>query len=251
VTAPAVWRARVLGRGRPTGGAREVRLALGPAPAAAAGQFALLSLGDALPAVFGLFRIAPASGWFSVLARPGGRASGRLLALAAGDRVRTIGFLGRGFPDPLPGDGTVHMVAESGRIASYWLLTRQARREGRPAVLWTAGGPAAEAGAAQIRAEGASWRRRDAAGTALAAAVAAARPRDLVCVAGPEAILAEGRRAAARLGLRVLLSVESPMACGVGACLGCPVRAADAPEDHPYLRVCADGPVFEATAVVL
>jgi dihydroorotate dehydrogenase electron transfer subunit len=56
----------------------------------------------------------------------------------------------------------------------------------------------------------------------------------LVCVAG----------IAARLTIPCQISVEATMACGMGACLGCAVPAADT--RLGYLHVCKDGPVFDA-----
>ena len=46
------------------------------------------------------------------------------------------------------------------------------------------------------------------------------------------------------------LSLESRMACGVGACLGCtiPTRS-DQNKDLSYQRACKEGPVFESTAI--
>jgi hypothetical protein len=39
------------------------------------------------------------------------------------------------------------------------------------------------------------------------------------------------------------------MACGLGACQGCAVKAA-APKDHGrYYHVCKDGPVFMTNAI--
>jgi dihydroorotate dehydrogenase electron transfer subunit len=55
----------------------------------------------------------------------------------------------------------------------------------------------------------------------------------LICVAG----------IAARLNVPCQLSIESAMACGMGACLGCAVSAADG---SGYYHVCKDGPVFDA-----
>ncbi len=43
------------------------------------------------------------------------------------------------------------------------------------------------------------------------------------------------------------ISLEARMACGIGACMGCVVKAADG----GTLRVCSDGPVFEIGKVVL
>jgi dihydroorotate dehydrogenase electron transfer subunit len=41
------------------------------------------------------------------------------------------------------------------------------------------------------------------------------------------------------------VSLETPMACGIGICFSCvaPVRTADG---WDYKRVCVDGPVFDA-----
>ncbi|HOI96633.1 MAG TPA: dihydroorotate dehydrogenase electron transfer subunit [Syntrophobacter fumaroxidans] len=47
------------------------------------------------------------------------------------------------------------------------------------------------------------------------------------------------------------LSLESLMACGLGACLGCALPAAspDDPAADGYVHVCKDGPIFPAGAV--
>ena len=41
------------------------------------------------------------------------------------------------------------------------------------------------------------------------------------------------------------LALEAPMACGVGACLGCTVPR----RKGGYARVCTDGPVFQAREI--
>jgi dihydroorotate dehydrogenase electron transfer subunit len=47
------------------------------------------------------------------------------------------------------------------------------------------------------------------------------------------------------------LSMESLMACGIGACLGCalPAIASDDPEGERYVHVCKDGPIFAAGSI--
>lgn len=47
------------------------------------------------------------------------------------------------------------------------------------------------------------------------------------------------------------VSLETLMACGISACLGCAIRASGQINDvaKPYLHVCKDGPVFEAGEV--
>ncbi len=46
------------------------------------------------------------------------------------------------------------------------------------------------------------------------------------------------------------VSIETMMACGMGACLGCAVQGVDFIENG-YLHVCKDGPVFEARKIWL
>lgn len=43
-------------------------------------------------------------------------------------------------------------------------------------------------------------------------------------------------------------SLETIMACGIGACLGCAVAGSDIMR-HDYIHVCKDGPVFEADKI--
>ncbi len=45
------------------------------------------------------------------------------------------------------------------------------------------------------------------------------------------------------------VSLESHMACGVGACLGCAVDRSSILESPDYVHVCKDGPVFKAEEI--
>ena len=47
-----------------------------------------------------------------------------------------------------------------------------------------------------------------------------------------------------------LLSLESPMACGFGACFSCVTRIRQDDGTWDYRRVCVEGPVFPADKVV-
>jgi dihydroorotate dehydrogenase electron transfer subunit len=64
---------------------------------------------------------------------------------------------------------------------------------------------------------------------------------------GPEAMLRATNELALRLGAKGQLSLEAPMPCGVGICLGCvvPLTAGG------HARVCVDGPVFDIGEVAL
>jgi len=43
-------------------------------------------------------------------------------------------------------------------------------------------------------------------------------------------------------------SLEAAMACGLGACQGCAIKAS-ANEKRAYYHVCADGPVFPVQSI--
>ncbi len=58
---------------------------------------------------------------------------------------------------------------------------------------------------------------------------------------GPKPMLKEITRISRQKRIPAQLSLESHLACGIGACLGCVVNTKDG-----YKRVCKEGPVFDA-----
>lgn len=62
---------------------------------------------------------------------------------------------------------------------------------------------------------------------------------------GPPAMLEAVRALCGERGVASELALESPMACGYGACFGCAVPK----PDGGYLRLCVDGPVLRGDAV--
>mgnify|MGYP002357409281 FL=1 len=54
---------------------------------------------------------------------------------------------------------------------------------------------------------------------------------------------------AAELNVPCQLSLESPMACGIGVCFSCVTKIRDASGGWDYRRTCVDGPVFDAKDV--
>ncbi len=63
---------------------------------------------------------------------------------------------------------------------------------------------------------------------------------EVIFACGPGEMLKTVAGVAGRFGVSCQVSLEAYMACGVGACLGCVVEAKSS-----YLKVCADGPVFD------
>ncbi|MBM4058106.1 MAG: dihydroorotate dehydrogenase electron transfer subunit, partial [Planctomycetes bacterium] len=71
-----------------------------------------------------------------------------------------------------------------------------------------------------------------------------------VATCGPEAMMAAVARWTAERSIACDVSLETPMACGIGICFTCvaPIRGADGGWD--YRRTCVEGPVFDAASVV-
>jgi dihydroorotate dehydrogenase electron transfer subunit len=69
---------------------------------------------------------------------------------------------------------------------------------------------------------------------------------------GPSPMMQGVARLAQQRNWPCQVSLESIMACGMGACLGCTVqRAGIAETEKKYVHVCKDGPVFEAGEIWL
>ncbi len=66
---------------------------------------------------------------------------------------------------------------------------------------------------------------------------------------GPEPMLEALAHFAANRGLTCHVSLETPMACGLGICFSC-VTKVKTPEGWDYKRVCVDGPVFNSSELV-
>ncbi len=72
-------------------------------------------------------------------------------------------------------------------------------------------------------------------------------PRHLVGC-GPEPMMRALAALARRWGVPCHLSLETPMACGLGICFSCVTRVRT-PDGWDYRRVCVDGPVFDAAGL--
>lgn len=70
------------------------------------------------------------------------------------------------------------------------------------------------------------------------------RTRAYTC--GPTPMLKAVSALAARYRTPCEVSVEVPMACGFGACLGCAIKVKSKAEDHRFAIACVEGPVFKA-----
>ncbi len=72
--------------------------------------------------------------------------------------------------------------------------------------------------------------------------------RRVVCC-GPEPMMAAVSRLTSELQTPCQVSLETPMACGVGICFTCVAKVRDEQGEWDYKRTCVEGPVFEASQI--
>lgn len=77
----------------------------------------------------------------------------------------------------------------------------------------------------------------------------AERPPDILYACGPQEMLKSVAGLAQKFIVKCQVSVETIMACGMGACLGCAVECRGASEK--FLHACYDGPVFDTNVIKL
>jgi dihydroorotate dehydrogenase electron transfer subunit len=70
----------------------------------------------------------------------------------------------------------------------------------------------------------------------------------VVCC-GPERMMEAVAGITSAGGIRCQVSLETPMACGLGICFSCVARVRDAEGGWDYRRMCVEGPVFDAERI--
>lgn len=235
-------------------------------PGSAPGQFVMLSAGvlglaprsdPLLPRPMAVYRqrAAGEGTHVEILFKRHGRGTALLSEARPGQKVRLVGPLGRGFAPEGRGERAI-LVAGGTGIASVYELAERRAEDGAPATvllgarsrddLMGEGDFAALPGALRIATEDGSRGERGLVTDLLEDELAVApgsRARVYAC--GPTAMMRRTAELAARAGAGCSVSLENPMACGFGVCLGCaaPLRAGG------FALVCRDGPVFDATDV--
>ena len=74
------------------------------------------------------------------------------------------------------------------------------------------------------------------------------RPRIVCC--GPEPMLEAVAKIAHATGVPCQVSLETPMACGIGICFTCVAKVKQPNGGWDYQRTCVEGPVFDAERIV-
>jgi dihydroorotate dehydrogenase electron transfer subunit len=201
-----------------------------------------------------------------------GKLTGLMPSWRPGDLVDIWGPLGNGFPAP----GGDHLMLVAGGIGQtpFLAVAREAlglRQYGQPPrflsqrprkVTCCYGVRSAEylAGLDDFSLPGLEMRMATDDGTRghhgfvtdlLAESLTGPDRPDCVYCCGPEPMMHAAARICGAAGVRCWLSLESPMACGFGACFSCVTAVRMGNGDWDYRRTCVEGPVFPAERLVL
>jgi dihydroorotate dehydrogenase electron transfer subunit len=260
---PVRARARVVEQ-RPDGPHLRIVLRIPHWPGFAPGQFLMLSpgpLGAApqldplLPRPMAVYRATPVGDGAAdveVLYKQVGRGTRLLADARPGQTVAIVGPLGRGFPEPERETRAILVGGGTG-IASLYELAARLSQAGSPRVLLGARSADEVMGlgdfrglglALQVATEDGSLGTRGVV-TALLEQALGERDPATVYACGPTAMMQRVAALVAQSGQPCFVSLENPMACGFGVCLGCAVPRTEG----GFRLVCRDGPVFEAREV--
>jgi dihydroorotate dehydrogenase electron transfer subunit len=70
-----------------------------------------------------------------------------------------------------------------------------------------------------------------------------------VACCGPEAMMEQVARITREMGVPCQVSLETPMACGIGICFSCVAKVRQSDGHWDYRRTCVEGPVFDAQEI--
>ncbi len=225
------------------------------------GQFVQLRLGPGtdplLRRPFSIHHEDSIAGRLRLLVRVAGAGTARVAAFVAGQEIDLLGPFGQGFPYPEE-KAKALLVGGGIGMAPLYFLAAQRRREGLPFDFLIGGRSAASLPAdayfrehrlePSLATEDGSRGFRGTVTALLEHRLLTGPQPGRIHACGPLPMLARVAEIGRARGIPTHVSLESRLACAVGACLGCafPFHRDGAVE---YRRVCRDGPVFNGEEV--
>ncbi|WP_417382965.1 dihydroorotate dehydrogenase electron transfer subunit [Gimesia sp.] len=200
-----------------------------------------------------------------------GKLTSRMTHWQPGDQVEIWGPLGNGFPHP--GNGSLVMVAGGIGQTPFLATAREAlglRKYGRPertlpalpervSLLYGARSKEYLAGLDDFQLEGldvevatddGSYGHQGFVTELLQQRIESETPPTTIFCCGPEPMMEAVSKIAAQAGISCWLSLETPMACGFGACFSCVAKVRISDDEWDYRRTCVEGPVFNAESLI-
>ena len=221
------------------------------------GQFVMLRCWDGpqpyLPRPISLNRIDPARGEISFLIRVKGPGTQLLSLCGPGDAVYAHGPLGNGFPLPVCAGRIAFVGRGVGAAPLRPLAEACAARGCELSVYLSARSKALLPDLAFYESLGAALTVSTDANQKVTQQLASdcrEAPFTAVYTCGSARLARDIRLLQKEYAFAAFLSLEAGMACGVGSCKGCVIRAVSDGGEPAYLRVCRDGPVFPLERIV-
>ena len=206
------------------------------------------------------------SGWVELLYRVVGKGTALMAALKPGDEVDVMGPLGQGFPEPADPSKLI-MVGGGIGIAPFYLLSKSIKGSGKgrgmkPTLLYGARGREDAVLALALKKLGVRVKVSTEDGSVGARGLVTTllkkelKRDSIVYACGPRGMLKAVAALTKERGVRSYVSLEAAMACGIGVCLGCAVKAkagrsrpGKSKPNKTYRMVCSEGPVFDAETI--
>jgi dihydroorotate dehydrogenase electron transfer subunit len=237
------------------------------------GQFFMLrddrSSDPLIGRAFALYDSHPEQDWIDLVYVVKGKLTRSICPLKSGDQLSVWGPLGNAFDD----SSTRHLIIVAGGIGQtpFLSLIKEAtgRRQygqrnsgyagkvsfcyGARSASFLADVGAFEAAGAQIHlatedgSMGPPQRVTDLL-TGLIESQTSLEDTRLVCC-GPEAMMQAVAQIACKYHLPCQVSLETPMACGIGICFTCVARIGSS-QEWDYRRTCVEGPIFDSRQIV-
>jgi dihydroorotate dehydrogenase electron transfer subunit len=198
-----------------------------------------------------------------------GRMTSQLAAVREGDRLEAWGPLGNGFA-PRDCDRLLMVAGGIGQTPflavaqealghkAYGETARPRAQVGAVTLCYGARSAALLAGVGDFKAAGVDVQVSTDDGSAghhglvttlVDEALTAETGTTQIVSCGPEPMLAAVARLATARDVACRVSLETPMACGIGICFSCVARVRDDAGGWDYRRTCVEGPVFEAASL--
>ena len=204
-----------------------------------------------------------------------GKLTSRLARCGPGQEVEIWGPLGNGFTSSgFPPHAAEHLVMVAGGIGQTPFLAlaqeylghktygdpprRQPARAGRVTLCYGSRSADFLAGVADFERLGVEVRISTDNGSAghhglvtdlLASVLSDSRGGVRVVCCGPEPMMHAVADMTSAAGVPCQVSLETPMACGIGICFSCVARVRQEQGGWDYRRTCVEGPVFDAAAI--
>ncbi len=199
-------------------------------------------------------------GYVDILYDSRGRGTRMLEEKIIEDVVDVIGPLGRGFKIPDSWHGRFLLVSGGMGIAPlYYLLRTLEERFGKDKIKFLSGARTANlviyrkqnekrSSEHLISTDDGSYGYHGTVADLLKEYIETFDNKDdcLVYACGPMPMLKTVARICDQHNLHCQISVETKMACGVGACMSCVIRVKEPNSGFRYARSCVEGPVFKA-----